>query len=112
MADLICAREKDKCIDVLLLAGLVVIVPAAVVVESGVDSKRQRRALQKRQRAELDYELRCQGLNCFISSSLEFMYISNHALVDSPSSITYYLRASLSGDAASHSALRSLGLLW
>jgi hypothetical protein len=54
-------------------------VEESAVEESGVESKRMRRALQKRQRAETDYELRWQKLNCFISSLLEFMYISNYA---------------------------------
>jgi superfamily II DNA or RNA helicase len=42
-------------------------------------SKAEKRKTEVKKRKETNYELRWQKLNCFISSLLEFMYISNYA---------------------------------
>jgi superfamily II DNA or RNA helicase len=50
--------------------------------EESTESKQAKKAKQqavKQKKKETNYELRWQKLNCFISSLLEFMYISNYA---------------------------------
>lgn len=42
-------------------------------------SKAEKRKAEAKKKKETNYELRWQKLNCFISSLLEFMYISNYA---------------------------------
>ncbi|GHT46592.1 hypothetical protein AGMMS49965_24250 [Bacteroidia bacterium] len=52
------------------------------VNEDSEESKQEKKAkqqAQKQKKKETDYELRWQKINCFISSLLEFMYISNYA---------------------------------